>query len=183
MQVPRGVWDRRQAVNIVNVEATEKSQIVFATIKGSKDAANLMPLREPVFKAQSTSPALLNATETGNSPLLQTGVPSRVSKDGSFSEMLKAEIASEPGLRAINNHYTETTQWILTFAIANIPRGDVPITPWLKSGSAPGTSRPRPPKPPVGKARCVNCVQDLEHRSCRTKVCAPACRPVQMQMI
>jgi hypothetical protein len=142
-----------------------------------------MPLREPVFKAQRTSPALLNATETGNSPLLQIGVPSGASKDGSFSEMLKTEIVSEPGWRVINNHHAGTTQWILTFATANIPRGDVSMTPWLKSGSAPGTSRPRPPKPPVEMARCVNCIQDLEYHSYRTKVCVPASRPVQMQMI
>jgi len=132
MQVPRGVWDRRQAPSLVSVVATEKRckcQIVFATIKGSKDATNLMPFREPVFKAQSTSPALLKATETGNSPLLQTGVPSGASEDGSFSEMLKTEIVSEPGWRAINNHHPGTTQWILTFATANIPRGDVSMTP------------------------------------------------------
>lgn len=58
-----------------------------------------MLLMKPAFKMHSTSPALLNATEMGNCPLVQTGLPICASEDGSLSEMLKIETVSEPSLR------------------------------------------------------------------------------------
>lgn len=48
------------------------------------------PLTTPPFKAQTVLPALLMATDNGNSPPLPTGFPIIFTLEGAFGFMLKS---------------------------------------------------------------------------------------------
>ncbi len=57
------------------------------------------PLTAPPFRAQTISPALFMATETGNSPPLPTGNPSNEISLGFEGLIEKAEIVLEPAYK------------------------------------------------------------------------------------
>lgn len=89
----------------------------------------------PPLRAQTVSPALLIARETGNSPPLPTGLPIILRLVGLAGSILKTEMVLEPAL---------TVARIL-------PAADVLTAPWVKSASGPlaPPSSPWPPRPPV----------------------------------
>ena len=86
----------------------------------------------PPLRAQTVSPALLIARETGNSPPLPTGLPIILRLVGLAGSMLKTEMVLEPALTVARM----------------LPAADVLTAPWVKSASGPLNLPPLTPWPP-----------------------------------
>ena len=95
-----GVGNRLEAGLLVDIEAPDNTVSVYRRAKDYVFGTHTTPFTVPPFSTQRRSPALLNASDTGNSPSEEIGFPMRWMLVGDEGSIEKRVTVFDPAYRS-----------------------------------------------------------------------------------